>query len=252
MSFSSIFRSGLLTVSLAPFLTITGNAAIMITTADGNGADTFVRDGNATTNFGADQTFVVKNAGSAGTNRVGLLKFDLSTLTFAPTSTTLNLFLTNFPTNSGDPTSISYSVFGINEPNGQENFIEGDGGTNTGTTGEITYNISTAAGISNTGDNTFNEASGTNLGSFSLTNANVGSELTFSSAALNTFITDDTNGIATFAIVAINTSSGTTAFASKETTVNGRTAPALTFVPEPTSMSLFLLGAGLLLVRRRH
>src|SRR4051812_44373439 len=73
-------------------VTVIVNPAGAITTTLNPTADSYVEDGSASTNFGTSSEIKVKKSSSAGFNREGMLKFDLSTVGGAVTSVKLRLF----------------------------------------------------------------------------------------------------------------------------------------------------------------
>ena len=74
----------------------------------------YVQDGgNANTAYGTGQALVVKNANSAGYDRVTYLKFDLRNVTTAPTTATLKLYLSAAYANGASGCTVS--AYGVSD-----------------------------------------------------------------------------------------------------------------------------------------
>ncbi|MBI1367543.1 MAG: PEP-CTERM sorting domain-containing protein [Planctomycetes bacterium] len=231
-----------------------------VTTAVGNGADTYVEfrtdaASSAITNFGNATTALVK----AGVDispareiyRKSYLRFDTSAFGHAPVfSASLDL-----QTNGNNSTGVSFTVYGLNNgatgdaAPGSGGWIEGNGGTDNSPAGEITWNNAPANSTANNVD----LASATLLGTF--TGGVNDEQLRFTSEALVNFLNADTNNLVTFIIVQTTAGGfGATNFLQFDTKEqSGGVAPKLSLVliPEPTSLALFVTML-LALVRRRR
>lgn len=247
----SLLAAGFLAASQAFAAT-----TVAITTEVGNGADAHIQTGNATnrdSNFGNSTQGAVKFDGTGTystntTNRKGYIRFDISTFTLAASpNVTLKLSTLGW---SGSGT---LQVYGLNDGNIGENWIEGDGGTGDSPVGEIDWNNAPANGGASATSNTFEAAQSTLLGSFTQGSSADGTQISFSSAALNNFLQADNNGMVTLMFLR-TTSSGSinTGWANKEHAT--LTAPTLQFdtIPEPSVALLGGLGVLGLLRRRRN
>ena len=226
---------------------ISGNAAgvglLNITTAQGLGADAFVQQGSATTNFGSGADLTIKGGAETTTRKV-YLRYDLSSLGGTDAlGAALNLDVTlnnGGGTPAGPPEDFTVEVFGLNNGDFGELWNEGT----------INWNNAPA----NTTDNGL-LANAVSLGSFIVPESNAPYGVMFSSAALLNFINADTNGVATF--ILRRTSAGTTSnlvFGSAEGTAGAapRLSLLVTTIPEPATALTGLLGMALLAVRRRR
>lgn len=237
-----------LSVVLATALTTTASAAIISTDAD-----TLIRRGEATTNFGNSTTLFVKNndtvATGNSTDRVTVFRFDLSAA--EPTITDAILRLTRTASATGGSAG-TFQVFGIPDLAAGENFIEGNGGTDNAPAGELRFDN---APFVDTSDNSVIDANLTLLGTFtSPPDASLAPTIDFTDPALVTFLNNDTNNIAAFVITLSSNNTGfVPQFVSKEGNV--ATAPTLltnAAVPEPSTVAMLVLGTlGMLTIRRR-
>ena len=220
-----------------------------ITTADGNGADTFVHWYSSTPdpancNMGGKPTMETKSAGLEGGNqlyRKSYVRFDLSEIDAADLADAA-LELTVAVTSEGQ----TFNVYGLNDGNVGENWEEG--------TVDAFYNVLTDSDPSNDNWITWNNAPGngdlnsvdpnetTFLGTFEgdLNGRKVG----ISGSELLSFLQADTDGLVTLIITREthdpNYTGASHYFATKEHT-NETLYPALLLtsaVPEPSTMVL--------------
>lgn len=230
------------------FGTLAGAATVSITTADGNGADTYINTGSDTlrgTNYGSNTLVTTKlSSGDYATqtvNRKAYARFDLSGYTLSATPNAVFKFST-----VGWNGTATFEVYGLNDGNAGENWSES--GTN--------WNNAPANGGAAATSNTFDSTAATLLGNFTLDASTDGTVGTFSSAALDAFLLGDTNHLVT--LMFLRTTSGislNTSFASKER--GGFAPPTLQVDTIPTPAALPAGGALLGLValkqrRRRH
>ena len=230
---------------------VTGSVATadyIRTTADGNGADSYVNNGDADANFGHE------NSLSSKSGRMAYVKFDISTWNDNATVTSATFELTWAYLSWGQAETGTLRVYALDSD-------IGDGW------GEDTITWSNAPG-NDTGeangviaDDTtwvceFNWTAVPDDGDKVSATITVDSRLAF----INDSLGDGGDDLVTF-IVNFKESTGDSTnvnFASKEYTPSGGGspgdwAPKLTLVPEPATMSLLVLGGvGLLLRRRRR
>ena len=194
-------------------------------TASGNGADARTQGwGSFTFNYGASDAIIARNFGQFPNKSI--VRIDLSAL---PTNTVDNALL-EFEiatTNGGLIEDWSYNVFGLNDGDPGEDWVEGDQ-TGEATTGGVTYETLPA----NVTDNNFNggaydpavpNSGGVNherttfLGTFS-TRRGRREKVNLSSLALSDFVSADTDGQVSFILTRIISTSNSIAFATKENT----------------------------------
>jgi hypothetical protein len=166
--------------------------AAVITTNDGNGADTHVRSswaGNnaANMNYGSSTIVGIKrDTALNGNNRKGYLRFDLSSIATPIEDATLQLV---YAGRSGDPPAnpSTYYVFGLNDGHAGELWDEST----------ITWN--NAPGNNTSSTNGFISDQTTLLGTVSvlISQINVGDVIEFTSPELIEFLQNDTNGVVT-------------------------------------------------------
>lgn len=243
-------------------------AVITLSTADGQGADSEIRqfdkdndpgqDPETDVNFGNAESMNARSSTTRGFN-ASFVRFDVSGYVSGQFSGPVTFGVTKY---RDDETSI-LTVSGLDES--VDAWIEGNGGTDNSPAGELDYD--NAPGILQDSDpldgSDIDAALLTDLGTIDPT-GDEGDVLTLSNADLLAFLNADTDGLVTFVIHGPNTSEkGVDALATKETTAlrSGATiplgsgAPTLTFdgvpVPEPTSLALLAIG-GLVGLRRRR
>ncbi len=243
-------------------------AIVTISTADGQGADSEIRqfdkdndpgqNPETDVNFGNAESMNVRSSTTRGFN-AAYVRFDVSGYVSGAFSGPVTFGITKW---RDDEINI-LTVSGLDES--VDAWIEGDGGADNSPAGELDYD--NAPGILQDSDpldgSDVDAALLTDLGTIDPT-GDEGDVLTLSNANLLAFLNADTDGLVTFVIHGPTTSEkGVDAFATKETTAlrSGATiplgsgAPTLTFdgvpVPEPTSLALLAIG-GLVGLRRRR
>jgi hypothetical protein len=243
----------LTTLALTAILSLVAASAhaAIISTADGNGADTMIRQDGATlqdTNYGSDGRIWARSSTSNNRFDAIFLRFDISDYASGSfTGPAADLSITKWrDTDTGE----TVNVYGLNDGVG-DNWGES----------AITYN--NAPGIDQTGapDGANDVVSGdtTLLGTLDLT-GDEGDIFTLSNANVLTFLNSDTDGLVTFIMARDPNNNGIDDIASKEeaaldniTGSVGDFAPTLefeaTFIPEPASFLLLALG-GLAFFRR--
>jgi hypothetical protein len=232
-----------------PRLAATGSFSAFVqqvTTNDGLGADSYVRKGSATTNFGNATSILTKNNGTSGTTRKGYLRFELPTLFGGVLDAALNMEVTTNNQGGGGttPQNQTVNVWGLNDLDPGELWDESG----------ITWNNAPA---NLTGGNGIDSSVADFLGSFDVPNHpetdSKPIEVMFSSQDLIDFINADTNGVVTLILQRQNSQgSWNLAFASGENF--DLMPPTLTlgiFMPEPGTATLLVAG-GLALIRRRR
>ncbi len=210
-----------------------------ITTNDGIGADAFVQQGAATTNFG-NSALVIKG-GAGSTARKVYTRFDLANkgeldalgaaLTFDVAGNNTN--------GAAPPAAYTVEVFGL---------ADGDAGEFWD---ESTINWNNAP--ANTTDNNL-LANAILLGSFLVPASEVGYSVMFSSQEMLDFINSDENDAVTFIFRRTNGGGTNLTFASGESTAFN--PPTLTLImpaiPEPATALLGVIGLSALAARRRR
>ena len=220
-------------------------SALLITTGDGNGGDSYVRRGSfADTVHGHDTFLIAKNNGFGLVNfdRKIYLKFDLSSVPSesAISQGTLLLVHNGF---TEAPQAYDYQVYGLRDGVLGEDWDESTLTWNNATGND--KNSPTAL----TTDALF-------LASFRVpADAGSGSSSIFSitSPQLADFLNDDTNGIVTLIVTRPTQSSGLSGFHSKESPVLSPPTLDLELAPVPEPASSIVLGLGaMLIICRRH
>lgn len=228
------------------------DAAVLLTTADGSGADTHIsNDGNqaATTNHGTRGSNDLRNYDGVRAKLV-YWRFDLSSVTGDLSGATLTLTFTGANRNR------TMNVYGLVD----------EAGDNWGET-SITYD--SAPGILQPADggavyNSGNESIDATKLSLLTTFTTPGSTaagpvavITTADVDLDNFLNADTNNLVTFVFYTASSDSAQSFFlASKENTTGATVYPMLnlpnaTLVPEPASLALAALGGLAILGRRR-
>jgi hypothetical protein len=227
---ASLAAAAALLAALTP--TAARGAEYTISTADGNGADSEVRqfekdddpgqDPQTDVNFGNAESMGVRASTRRGFN-ASFLRFDLSGFAAGGFVGPATLSLTKYR----DEDLNDITVFGLAES--VDSWIEGNGGTDNSPVGELTYD--NAPGILQDTDplngSDIDPAYTTDLGSF-FPGGNEGDVLDFSNSALLGFLNTDTDGRVTFILNGPATSAkGLDMFATKETTAlkSGATIP---------------------------
>lgn len=241
-------------------------SAAIITTADGNGADSMVRQDAGSledTNYGADGRIWARSASGKDRFDAIFLRFDISGYVSGSFTGTPTLGLTNW---ENPDSGTDLIVYGLNEA--VDSWIEGDGGTDNSPAGELTY--ANAPGIAQDSDYGDNDVDLTEVSvlvtdaeGFQLTGGK-GDESTVSDTDFLTFLNADTDGLVTFIIARTDDNGAIDDIATKETTVLeggttialGSGAPTLdvtgTVIPEPSSLVLLALGSLALFRRGRR
>jgi hypothetical protein len=190
-----------------------GAQAITILTSDGNGADSYVRQGQASNNFGAETNVVIKG-GNGSTTRKGYLRFDLSAITEPITDASITLTVST--NNSGGANPLPGQTFNVefyglvNEA--LDSWVEGDSGTDNLPLNEITYD-NAPANISPGNDF---DGDVLLLGTLNVPGTLAGESITFSDPNLVAFLNSDTNGLASILMRRVAGGSSNLAFSSKE------------------------------------
>jgi hypothetical protein len=207
----------------------------MITTADGDGADTYIRsnlfNNAANVNYGSSSVLAIKHdTGLSGNNRKGYIRFDLSSINTQFNDSRLHLAYLGDHPDSQSPSV--YNIYGLNDEDPNENWNESS----------ITWN--TAPG-NNTGSAGGVEGNSTVfLGTLTLTlsGLSAGDSVSFSSPDLLTFLQADTNDLVTFIITRQQRNFGIETFASKENIDFSPPMLELTTIPIPATALLFVSG----------
>jgi hypothetical protein len=217
--------------------------AVVIPTSLGSGADSMLARDDGTNGgpftgdeiLGAGTGIQVRANDGTGRNRLGIFRFDTSSLS-SVISTDAQLMFHETGNNGRDVT-----VYGLNDGDAGENWDEA----------AITYNTAPGISFNNSGApmlaTDFDGARLTTLGTFATTGA-TDETLSFGGAALETFIDADNDGLLTFYLYQ-DGGNGNLVFTTKE----GGTAPTLNLIPEPASVLLLALAStALAAIRRRR
>ena len=216
-------------------------ATVSLTTADGNGADTFIRStlsGNnaANQNYGSSDSVLIKNdIALPGNNRKGYLRFDLSSITDSISDAELMLTYVDTNTDTGANPGI-YNVYGLLDGHSAENWGEN----------LITWNNAPGNNTASTGGVIAAET--TLLGTFSLdvTSSVPGDQVSFSSSALVAFLLADTNDLATVLLTRQQQNFSVELFASKENATWAAPTLKLDLNPVPVPAAVWLFGTALI------
>jgi hypothetical protein len=192
------------------------------------GADTFVRHGTyGDDNYGSNGSLLVKD-GSTNYHRKAYFRFDTLGIDNAAVQDAELQLSVSTNNGVGDWT---VNVFGLNDGDAGEGWIEGNGGSDDNPPGEITWNNAPA---NNTGSgNGVIGSRTTDLGDMPVAqSAGAGTRVGYGSAALAQFLRDDTDNQATLILTRNNTDGNTGSqnlgFYSKEFTAGDLTdEPAL-------------------------
>lgn len=230
---------------LAPLLIVllvalTGTIAqadsMTITTADGNGADTYVNGGTqAANNYGTQDNMLAAANGNLSFCRKWYVRFDISDIPAGESITAATLTITNNTDWATDSTAVA-GVFGLNNSENADNW------------GETTLTWNTAPGNETTGSaQGFINAD--TLGTINAANGNGGAQSSFSSQELVDFLNADTDGLVT--LMFKENSGGYLRGSTKEESIADAPTLQLTYTPEPATMGLLSIG-GLALLRRKR
>ncbi|MCD4825232.1 MAG: hypothetical protein K8S55_11565 [Phycisphaerae bacterium] len=213
-------------------------ADLVLTTATGTGADSYVRNSD-TSNFGTVDTMMLLDGSGLSYDRVAYMRFDLSTLNFTVDSATIAV---TQPTGSATYWRTYLSVYALDES------ATGYGTGKLGEDwGETSINGDNAPGANNANNNLIDPNYTTLLGTIARpASLPALTSLTFSTN-LECF-NNDTNDMVTLIMVQ-SYPNYTSLIATKEHATLA--APTLTLTPEPATMTLLLLGLPLALRRRR-
>jgi hypothetical protein len=218
------------------------SAGLSISTAVGQGADTYVGNDSLrgpTSNFGTAGINV--RVYTTSRIQVPYLKFDISGASGDLSGAQLQLFLT------GANRARSWTVYGLNDSATDDLWSESG----------ITYNNAPGMVAAALGTLSLDLTKLTSLGTLAVPASAPAPGVTVTSAVatlnLNSFLAADTNKLVTLVIVAGSDANGTWYIANKENT-SGLAAPTLllpnaTAVPEPATLAI--LGLGGILLRRR-
>ncbi len=213
------------------------SADVILTTADGNGADAYIHQNSPSTNFGASGNLEVKRDTRENENwdRKTYLRFDISSLTVTVASAKLEL---EFAEPAG--WNRTHALYGLNEKDGTETDID-DNWDESG----LTWN--NAPGHDN--DSTVTDA--TFLGELQIVENQTGI-VTYNQSAISDFLNADEDGLVTFILYRSDSGITVEKFHSKETTGEDAMAPTLTMTLIPEPASVLMLGlCGMLALRRR-
>lgn len=238
-------------------------AVVTLTTADGDGADSYIDQNAPGTNFGNATRMFTRTSTAEETDKdkyeAIFVRFDISGYVSGSFTGSATLGLVKW---RDDESSSDLRIFGLNEAN--DTWVEGDGGTDDTPAGELTYN--NAPGIEQDAvfddDMDIDASETTDLGSVSPA-GDEGDVIALSNAAVLNFLNADTDGLVTFIVARAADDRGVDDFAAKETTAlatqtgqAGDFAPSLTFdgqpIPEPGTLALLGLGGLAGVIRRRR
>ena len=191
----------------------------VIRTSDGRGADAYVNASKGSTNFGNAPTLVLKQD-TAASHRKAWLRFDLAAVKGKGTLSAATLKLTVVPNTTGNVERV-FAVYGLNDGQEGENWVEGDGGEDNQPENEITW--ANAPGNDLKSSRGVLASAAKPLGTFTMANPNYeqnnkADAIAFTSDALVEFLNADTNGVVTLILTQEKPGSNTviTNFAAKE------------------------------------
>lgn len=221
-------------------------------------ADSFVRAGssNVNTNYNSGSNLpyldVKSQSGDMQYTRKSYARFDLTDAPDTVTEATLTLTNAGFLGSSSSSKVWTFEVYGL-----LDNFVPGSGILgNTWGESAITWNNAPANNTASAyGVIAGSVYGGAPLGTFTITGTgSVGATYSISGSALVDFLNSDTDGLGTFIIVrptdGDTTDSIVHRFASRENaTYSG---PQLSLLPEPATLVLLGLGAGVTYLSRRR
>jgi MYXO-CTERM domain-containing protein len=226
---------------------IASASAITLTTAEGNGADSFVsNDGNqsATSTHGGDGSLAIRNYDTVRA-KATYLRFDLSGVTGDLSAATLTVDFT------GANRARTMNVYGLTDESG-DNWDES---SMSYTTAPGIVQPADGGAAYNSGSLSLDSSKLTTVASFTTPSAPAVAT-TSASVNLDNFLASDTNKLITLVLFTASSDSSQSYFvASKENTTADAVIPTLTFpnatsVPDPAALSVLGLGA-MALVRRR-
>ena len=251
-----ITSGGSQTLHLAP--------AAVITTADGNGADTHLYENSANSNYGARTAMYTRQSDTQ--TELPYLRFDLTDVSQFPTLTSarLQLYDRRFDEAGGYFRGRTFEVWGLTDE-ALDNWIEGNNGTDNNPPGEITWNFAPGHAADGTPFNGPDfDGGAVHLGDFVYQQSDGGWGVPADVPGLLEFLNADTNGLATLMLIPRDRADSRYYIATQEAMTLSRTdstpvelgsqAPRLiiTAVPEPTTLTLLALGGLGLLARRRR
>lgn len=217
------------------------SAAAMVSTADGNGADTYLSNDSQNASQGPDMAHGADTAMSLRKlpdtrAKLPMIRFDISTLD-AISGAKLTITVTGDDTSGIQP----FTLWGLNDGNAGENWDE------------ATVSYSDAPGVDNSatiGNYIIDGAQSTSLITVDVDGSvDAPYDVSFSGAALESFLTADTNDLVTFFISNDNDSGKSYTLRSKEDTSG--IGPTL-MIPEPATLTMVMAGMlGLVSVARR-
>jgi len=235
-----VLPAALVVCFLAFAICVPANATLItVTPADGNGVDDDVIENNANNNSGTGRTFLElrsRDVTSTTRHRVPFLRFDISVIPSGETVSGATLSWFHEAGGSG----FDVDVFGV---------VDGVTGEGNWTASGLTYNSAPGFSTANYPNPDRNHTAGetTFLGSVSVTGSGSHS---LSSAGLRSFLNADTNGVATFILEAQEAASGQDFYNNISSAENSTASQRpqlqlLTVVPEPTTLLIWSLLAGL-------
>ena len=217
--------------------------AMTITTAEGNGADTYVgNDSNKgpDKNYGASSTLDIRiNPGVRA--HIGYVRFDISGATGDRSSAQLQLYITQ-----GGATR-TWNIYGLNDDAVDDAWGEMS----------ITYNTAPGMASASQGNYAIDETKLTLLGTLVVPSLAVNATVTSNTTTLNldSFLAEDTNGLVTMVLIATGADRQFYVAAKEGLGSNPAWSAPTLILPYavPESAAMILLGCGgLLTVRRKR